>query len=117
MFAMQATALAGQFNEMFGKVTLPPGYWTDMTAPDGPSTGGGIQTMQHLRLHAPEGGPILVMGSLDSGQMKLTVRTFANLQRLGQQRDFTLGVDKTAYHAFCARVRKLYEALHFVVVV
>jgi hypothetical protein len=117
MFAMQANALALQFNDMFGEVTIPPGYWVDMTAPDGPSTGGGVQTLQHLRLHAPAPGPVLLMGSLDSGEMKVTLRTFAYMLRLAQQRRFILNVDPPAYTELIARIRKLYEALHFIVVI
>jgi hypothetical protein len=117
MFAMQANALALQFNDMFGEVTIPPGYWVDMTAPDGPSTGGGVQTLQHLRLHAPAPGPILLMGSLDSGEMKVTLRTFAYMLRLAQQRRFILNVDPPGYTELVSRIRKLYEALHFIVVI
>src|SRR6266852_775476 len=97
LFAMQASALALQFNDMFGDVNIPPGYWVDMTAPDGPSTGGGVQTLQHLRLHAPAPGPVLLMGSVDCAEMKVTLRTFAFMLRLGQQRRFTLTVDPLGY--------------------
>jgi hypothetical protein len=117
MFAMQASALALQFNDMFGEVNIPPGYWVDMTAPDGPSTGGGVQTLQHLRLHAPAPGPVLLIGSVDCGEMKVMLRTFAFMLRLGQQRRFMLTVDPVGYSNFVARVRKLYEALHFVVII
>src|SRR5262249_24691912 len=85
------------------------------TAPDGPSTGGGVQTLQHVRLRGPENSPALVMGSLDAGQIKAMLRTYAHLQHQAQQRGVALALDRSAYTAFSERVQKFYEGLHFVV--
>jgi hypothetical protein len=114
-FALQATALSAQFNELFGTFKIPPGYVADLTAPDGPSTGGGVQALQHIRLRGPDGGPPLLMGSIDPSQMKAVVRTFRHLARQAAGRSGTLTLDEKAYDAFCDRVKKFYEGMHFVI--
>ncbi len=114
-FALQATALSAQFNELFGTFKIPPGYLADLTAPDGPSTGGGVQALQHLRLRGPDAGPPLLMGSIDPSQMKAVVRTYRQLQRQAASRSGTLTLDEKAYDAFCDRVKKFYEGMHFVI--
>jgi hypothetical protein len=112
-FALQAVVLSEQFAQMFGKLRIPPGYTADMTEPDGPSTSGGRQSLQHVRLHSPSGGPALVMGSADQAQMKASIRTYEHLQTLARQRGGELNLDRKSYEAFSARVRKFFDGLHF----
>lgn len=112
-FALQATALATQFNELFGAVKIPPGFVATLTAPEGPSTGGGVQSVQHIRLTGE--GPALVMGHLDTKEMTAVVRTYAHLQR--QRRGTALSLDHVAYSAFSNRVKAFAESLHFVVTI
>lgn len=101
VFAAKATATAVQFNMTFGQKKLEPGYAVDMTAPDGPSTAGGVQAAQSLRLHSPDGAPPLVLGKVDTNANTATLRTHAHLARLHAQRSgvaFSLRAD--AYGAF-----------------
>ena len=50
-YSARATDLAESFRSTLGRMTVGPyGYRPDMTAPEGVSTGGGVQAMQHLRL-------------------------------------------------------------------
>ena len=105
-FAMKAVSLAQQYNEVFGKVQLEPGYVTDMTAPDGPSTGGGVQAIQHIRLHSPQGAPPVVMGSLDANTLKGQLRSYASVKSMHQKRSqlpFTLNRDQ--YEALLERLK------------
>ncbi len=101
VFAAKATATAVQFNLNFGQKKLEPGYAVDMTAPDGPSTAGGVQAAQSLRLHSPDGAPPLVLGKVDTNANTATLRTHAHLARLHAQRSgapFSLKPD--AYEGF-----------------
>ena len=50
-FSIQASTLADSYRSTVGRLRVAPhGYCPDMTAPEGQSTGGGVQAMQHLRL-------------------------------------------------------------------
>ena len=105
-FAMKAVSLAAQYNEVFGKVQIEPGYLTDMTAPDGPSTGGGVQAIQHIRLHSPQGVPPVVMGSLDANTLKGQLRSYAYVRSMHEKRSqlpFTLNRDQ--YEALLVRLQ------------
>src|SRR5579862_7829319 len=63
-FSFQATSLSESFGGVLGRLRVGPhGYVPDMTAPDGPSTGGGVQDLQHVRLVPPQPSmPTLVVG-------------------------------------------------------
>lgn len=105
VFAAKATAIAVQFNIAFAQKKLEPGYAVDMTQPDGPSTAGGIQAAQSLRLHSPDGAPPLVLGKVDTNTNVAALRTHAHLARLHAQRagtPFTLVAD--GYDAFVQEV-------------
>jgi hypothetical protein len=117
MFALQAVSLSATFGDMFGNLKIPPGYTVDMTAPEGPSTGGGAQSVQHIRLHAPDNGPTFVMGNVDQNQMKASLRSHPFVVKLAQQRSFQLTVDPRSFNALTSRVKKFLEGLHFVVTV
>lgn len=87
-FSVRANELAENFRNSLGKVRIgPSGYIPDMTAPEGPSTGGGIQSMQHLRLVAPEPGmPTLVVGHLDQRERTAQLRTFDHVDAICRER-------------------------------
>jgi hypothetical protein len=54
-FSVKATSLAESFRATVGRLRVGPyGFTPDMTAPEGPSTGGGVQSTQHLRLVPPQ---------------------------------------------------------------
>ena len=53
-YSVKATDLAETFRSTVGRLRVGPyAYAPDMTAPEGPSTGGGVQALQHLRLVPP----------------------------------------------------------------
>jgi hypothetical protein len=87
-FSVLANDLAENFRNSVGKLRIgPSGYTPDMTAPEGPSTGGGVQSMQHVRLLPPEPSmPTLVVGHLDQRQRTAELRTFDHVDAICRER-------------------------------
>jgi hypothetical protein len=86
--SMRATDLAESFRSTIGRMRLGPyGFIPDMTAPEGPSTGGGVQAMQHLRLVPPQPNmPTLVVGHLNQGQGTAELRTLDHVDAISRDR-------------------------------
>ena len=65
--AFRATDLAESFRSTVGKLRVGPlAYTPDLTAPEGPSTGGGTQALAHVRLLPPQPNmPTLVVGHVN----------------------------------------------------
>jgi hypothetical protein len=84
-FAMQALDLAEAFRYMLGPHTLQSEgvtYVPELSAPDGPSTGGGVQSLQHLKLVARDGGAAtLVVGNASQVERMARLRPFALFAR------------------------------------
>jgi hypothetical protein len=87
-FSVQATDLAETFRTTVGRVKVGPhGFVPDMTAPDGPSTGGGVQAMQHLRLIPPQSNmPTLVVGHLNQRDGTAELRTLEYVDAISRER-------------------------------
>jgi hypothetical protein len=87
-FSVQATDLAETFRTTVGRVKVGPhGFAPDMTAPDGPSTGGGVQAMQHLRLLPPQANmPTLVVGHLNQRDGTAELRTLEYVDAISRER-------------------------------
>jgi hypothetical protein len=91
-FAAAAVGLADRFKIHFMSVTVDPGgklapnpYHLEMAAPEGLSTGGGAQAVQHVNL-VPERGPAIVVGSANQKENVAEVRTHAYLLHQHAQR-------------------------------
>lgn len=88
-FAMKAVSLADLFNMVFRqeRITGAVTYRIELSAPDGPSTAGGKQALQHIKL-VPEtpGAAVIVAGSASRAENHGEVRTFAQLAQLHAQR-------------------------------
>jgi hypothetical protein len=113
--AIQASDLAAAMNEALKKVRIAPGdYAPDLMAPQGPSTAGGVQAMQHLRLvPAQPGQPTLVVGHANHAEGKAELRTYEYVDTLYRQRfDRPLVLDRAAYDAFLDFAKQLFVALH-----
>ena len=113
--AIQATDLAAAMNEALKKVRIAPGdYAPDLMAPQGPSTAGGVQAMQHLRLvPAQPDQPTLVVGHANHAEGKAELRTYEYVDALHRQRfDRPLALDRAAYDAFLDFAKQLFVALH-----
>jgi hypothetical protein len=102
-FSVQATDLAETFRTTVGKLKVGPhGFVPDMTAPDGPSTGGGVQAMQHLRLMPPQARmPTLLVGHLNQRDGTAELRTLEYVDAISRER-FKQGapLDPTQYAQF-----------------
>lgn len=73
-----AHEFAKTINEGFEDYRLGAGAWqVELSTPEGQSTGGGKQALQHLRLvPTREGYPALVVGTVNGVQYSAELRTF-----------------------------------------
>src|SRR5579884_3044978 len=103
VFSLQASSLADSFRSTVGRLHLGPhGYTPDMTAPEGPSTGGGVQAMQHMRLVPPQGDmPTLVVGHANRREGAAELRTWEHVDAICRER-FKQGapIDPAQYEQF-----------------
>src|SRR5262245_23199618 len=77
--AIQASELAEAVNAGLQSLKVMPGSYTpSLTAPAGPSTGGGVQSMQHLRLLPGDASlPQLLVGTANHAQGTAELRSYA----------------------------------------
>jgi hypothetical protein len=87
-FSIQATDLAESYRDTLGRVRVGPyGYVPDLTAPEGPSTGGGVQAMQHLRLVPSRSElPTLVVGHVNGRDRTAELRTLDHVDAICRDR-------------------------------
>jgi hypothetical protein len=124
--AQSAAEFAGTFNIAFGKTRLPPaGYQPEMMTPEGQSTAGGAQSMQHVRLVPRATGPNgesagranLVIGSATAIEKLAELRTFEALDE-AHRRHFggeAVQLDRAAYATFLLKLQGFFEAQGFLV--
>jgi hypothetical protein len=102
-FSIKASALADSYRSTVGRLRVGPhGYSPDMTAPEGQSTGGGVQAMQHLRLLPPEASmPTLLVGHANQRDGNAELRTWEHVDALCRER-FKQGapLDPAQYEQF-----------------
>jgi hypothetical protein len=80
----------------------PHGNAPDLTAPEGPSTGGGVQAMQHVRLVPPQPTlPTLVVGHANQRDGDAELRTWEHVDAICRDR-FKQGapIDASQYELF-----------------
>ncbi|MSP63107.1 MAG: hypothetical protein EXR72_22770 [Myxococcales bacterium] len=92
MIAMQAVGLAEKFAIALGQEEITTGnkvitvnFHLVLTAPEGPSTGGGKQAVQHINL-VPDKGPAIVVGSVNQVEKTVELRTYDYIGNLHAQR-------------------------------
>jgi hypothetical protein len=113
--AIQASDLAAAFNEALKRVLIVPGdYVVELTAPEGPSTGGGIQAMQHIRIVPRQPGhPTLVVGHANHAEGTAELRTYEHLDAVYRQRfKRALAIDRKQYEDFVLLAKQILETLH-----
>ena len=109
-FAMAALGFADLFKVTIGAVKLPGPipYVVELAAPEGPSTGGGKQGVQHIKLTPEVGGPVTVAGWANPFERTAELRSFDNLAAAhamrfhGQQ----IPLDRAQYDALFARAHQ-----------
>ena len=72
--AMAAVDFAGLFNSYFDPVNVM-GFKIQLTAPEGQSTGGGVQARQHITMIDEAGGKTVVVGACNTAQKTAELRT------------------------------------------
>ena len=108
-FAMRALTLADYFNSaMKGKRV--GNYTVQLAAPDGPSTGGGKQALQHISLVPDAGGATITAGSANQVERVAELRSYAHLQQLHAQRfrGKRLPLDKVAYNELLKKMQQFF---------
>ncbi len=84
-FALAAVDFAKLFNDTFGSVNLS-GYTPRLTSPEGQSTGGGVQSLQHITLENPAEGKTVVVGSCDNVTKQAELRVYDHVAGTFAQR-------------------------------
>jgi hypothetical protein len=112
--ALQASDLAAALNESLQKMRIAPGdYVPELTAPQGPSTAGGVQAMQHLRLVAGQSGlPTLVVGYANHAAGTAELRNYEYVDAVFRQRFHRpLALDRAQYDAFLGLAQQVFTVL------
>ena len=81
MIAAQAVGLADYFKFLVSnKHKLSTGHVAELSAPEGESTEGGKQALQHIKLVAAEGGATIVIGHVNTVEKKAEINTYGRTQ-------------------------------------
>jgi hypothetical protein len=102
-------------NDALKKVRLEPGgYGVQMTAPEGPSTAGGIRAMQHLKLvPSATGYSTLVIGHANHAEGRAELRTYEHLDAIHRRRfKRPLVLDRARYEECLTLAKHVLDALH-----
>jgi hypothetical protein len=112
-FAMKALDLADLFKVWIGQTPVPGPvtYRVELSAPDGMSTGGGTQSVQHIKLIPVDGGPTVVAGSANQVEGAAELRTFEHLAELHAQRfkGAEIPLDRGAYNDLVKRMQTFFS--------
>ncbi len=112
MFAQKAIGLAEMFQSLFGvkPVGATVKYRAELASPDGPSTGGGKQALQAVKLTPIEAGTTLVVGHANQVDGTAELRTYEYLTRMQQQRfkGAELPLDRPSYDEFLTQLKNFF---------
>lgn len=112
-FAMQALDLAEMYRIMLGDVRVrgQVEFYSDISTPDGPSTGGGVQSLQHIKLIPTVGAGTLVVGHASRADMTAQLRTFDHVAIEYRNRFKTeVPFGRTEYENFINQVWQFLQA-------
>jgi hypothetical protein len=113
-YSRTATQFAERYRMVLGPVRVGPhAYAPDMTKPEGPSTGGGVQSLQHLLLKPTDKGlPTLVIGHADVKAGTAELHTYARADALFRSRSEhgTTALDPADYGRFLETARSYFAA-------
>ena len=111
-FAMKALGLAELFTMMIGSKPLKGArvYTVELGTPDGPSTGGGKQALQPIKLVPEGGGPTLVAGHANQVEKSAELRSYALVQQQhdARFRGAELQVDQPEYDELLTRLTNFF---------
>jgi hypothetical protein len=112
--AAQAVSLAELFDARFEKgLDGPVRCRVELSAPDGPSTAGGKQALQHIKLIPADGTAAIVIGSANTIRKTAEVRTFDHVAALYAQRykGAFVPVDATRYSELAQALVTFFRAM------
>src|SRR3954464_9199544 len=112
MGAMQAMDFATLFNVNFAAGLAGPVHCRiELTTPVGPSTGGGKQALQHLRLLPADGSSAIVIGTTNQVTKRTEIRSLRLLRDLHAQRfkGAALPVEDAAYQDLLQRFQRFFS--------
>ncbi len=112
--AAKAASLSELFDARFESgLDGPLHFRVELSAPDGPSTGGGKQALQHIKLVPEGGGPAVVIGSANTTRMTAEIRTFEHIAALYAQRfrGAKIPVDVTRYYELGQGLATFFRAM------
>jgi hypothetical protein len=118
--AGQAASFATQFNlALASGLDGPARFRVELMTPPGPSTGGGKQPLQHIRLvpvDRPDGA-VIVIGSVNTKEFAVEIRTFAMLvdQFASRFKGAPLPIDPERYAALVKQMQTFLTSLGFTV--
>jgi len=119
-FAVRALDFAETFNAGLGALSLKPGaYQPQLTTPEGPSTGGGVQAVQHVRL-IPErkGFPSILVGSANQRIGTAELRSFEYVDSVHRERwNRPVPLDRDDYEDFLNSMKNFFESNQLVVTI
>ncbi len=118
--AIQASDLATAFNDALKKMRIGPGdYGIELTAPEGPSTAGGVQALQHVRLVPREMGlPTIVVGHANHPEGRAELRTYEYVDSIHRQRfRRPLALDRAQYEQVLAMAKQMLDVLRLQTVI
>ena len=116
--AAKAVSLAELFAAHFEKgLDGPVHFRVELSAPDGPSTGGGKQALQHLKIIPDGGGMAVVIGQADTSRGVAEIRTYEHVAALyGQRfRGAPIPVDVTRYYELGQALATFFRAMNMAV--
>jgi hypothetical protein len=117
-FAGQAIGLADLFRYGFSKKRLEGevNYTPELSAPEGDSTGGGKQALQHVKL-VPDSGATLVIGTANVVDKSCELRTYRHMDDVHRQRfkGQPFKADPARYDQLIEDLRAFFAAQHYTV--
>src|SRR4051794_4115516 len=121
MFAGMAFGLAELFKHSVGKTRLrgDVSYSVELSAPEGESTAGGKQALQHVKLVPDGGGPTLVIGTSNAVDKIAELRTYKHVDEMHRQRfkGAPFDVQMGEYETMVEAARKFFTDYKYTVTV
>lgn len=112
--AAKAVSLAELFDARFEQgLQGPVQFRVELSAPEGPSTAGGKQSLQHIKLVPAVSGPAIVIGTASTTRQAAEIRTYDHLAALYAQRfkGARIPVDVTKYQELSQNLATFFRAM------
>jgi hypothetical protein len=112
--AAKAVSLAELFDARFEQgLQGPVPFRVELSAPEGPSTAGGKQSLQHIKLVPAVSGPAIVIGTASTTRQAAEIRTYDHLAALYAQRfkGARIPVDVTKYQELSQNLATFFRAM------